>query len=255
MITIIRAAVLAALFLCSATLSAGAQDVALSSRDGKIELSGTLLGFDGEFYRVETEYGELTVDSTGVQCEGPGCPNLDPFVAELQLSGSATMGEVLMPALIDGFAQRNGYTAVREDEDEHRFTYRLIDEKSEQTVALFMFRASNSDEGFADLLADEADIVMSLREMRPEERVRAREAGLGDMTGLNRSRVLSLDAVVPVVSASNPVKQISPLMLARAFAGKVTNWQALGGPDAPIDLHLPDTLFGTLFAFRPLGLL
>ncbi|HBR35745.1 MAG TPA: cell envelope biogenesis protein OmpA, partial [Sulfitobacter pontiacus] len=58
--------------------------------------------------------------------------------------------------------------------------------KSEQTVALFMFRASNSDEGFADLLADEADIVMSLREMRPEERVRAREAGLGDMTGLNR---------------------------------------------------------------------
>mgnify|MGYP000159114957 CR=1 FL=1 len=179
MITIIRAAVLAALFLCSATLSAGAQDVALSSRDGKIELSGTLLGFDGEFYRVETEYGELTVDSTGVQCEGPGCPNLDPFVAELQLSGSATMGEVLMPALIDGFAQRNGYTAVREDEDEHRFTYRLIDEKSEQTVALFMFRASNSDEGFADLLADEADIVMSLREMRPEERVRAREAGLG----------------------------------------------------------------------------
>ena len=244
MITIIRAAVLAALFLCSATLSAWAQDVALSSRDGKIELSGTLLGFDGEFYRVETEYGELTVDSTGVQCEGPGCPNLDPFVAELQLSGSATMGEVLMPALIDGFAQRNGYAAVREDEDEHRFTYRLIDEKSEQTVALFMFRASNSDEGFADLLADEADIVMSLREMRPEERVRAREAGLGDMTGLNRSRVLSLDAVVPVVSASNPVKQISPLMLARAFAGKVTNWQALGGADAPIDLHLPDTSSG-----------
>ena len=64
------------------------------------------------------------------------------------------------------------------------------------------------------------------------------------MTGLNRSRVLSLDAVVPVVSASNPVKQISPLMLARAFAGKVTNWQALGGPDAPIDLHLPDTSSG-----------
>ncbi len=168
MITIIRAAVFAALFLCSAAQTIWAQDIALSSRDGKIELSGTLLGFDGEFYRVETEYGELTIDSTGVQCEGPGCPNLDHFIAELQLSGSATMGEILMPALIDGFAQRNGYQATREDEEGNRFTYRLFDEKSGQTVALFMFRASNSDEGFADLLADEADIVMYLREMRPE---------------------------------------------------------------------------------------
>ena len=28
-------------------------------------------------------------------------------------------------------------------------------------------------------------------------------------------------------------------MLAQVFAGKISNWQDLGGPDAPIDLHLP----------------
>ena len=103
-----RAAVLAALFLFGAS-SLLAQDVTLSSRDGKIELSGTLLGFDGEFYRLSTEYGELTVDGSGVSCEGPGCPNLQDFVAEIQLSGSASMGAVLMPALIDAFAQRDPY--------------------------------------------------------------------------------------------------------------------------------------------------
>ena len=103
MITHIRVAVYAALFLVMGTLPVVAQDIALTSRDGKVELSGTLLGFDGEFYRVATEYGELTIDSSGVQCAGPGCPNLDNFVAELQLSGSATMGRVLMPALIDAF--------------------------------------------------------------------------------------------------------------------------------------------------------
>jgi phosphate transport system substrate-binding protein len=244
MVTIIRAAVIAALFLCSGTDYAAAQDVALTSRDGKIKLSGTLLGFDGQFYRIETEYGELTVDGSGVQCTGPGCPNLEAFVAELQLSGSATMGEILMPALIDAFASRNGYRASRVNEDENRFTYVLVDEKTGKTVARFMFRATNTDEGFADLLADEADIVMSLREMRPDERQRAREAGLGDMTGLNRSRVLALDAVVPVVSATNPVTSISPVMLARVFAGLVTNWNVLGGPDAPIELHLPDDKSG-----------
>lgn len=240
MITLLRAAVFAALFLCSSVHPAAAQDVALTSRDGKIELSGTLLGFDGEFYRIETEYGELTVDGSGVDCAGPGCPSLENFVAEMQLSGSATMARVLMPALIDAFASRNGYRSIRLDEDENRFTYTLVDERTDKTVARFMFHASNTDEGFADLLADEADIVMALREMRSDERVLARNAGLGDMTGLNRSRVLALDAVVPVVSASNPVTSISPLSLARVFAGQITNWQDLGGPDAPIELHLPD---------------
>ena len=244
MITHIRVAVYAALLLVMGTLTVAAQDIALSSRDGKIELSGTLLGFDGEFYRVATEYGELTIDSSGVQCAGPGCPNLDNFVAELLLSGSATMGRGLMPALIDAFAARNGYRAVKDDEAENRFTYRLEDEKTGQTVARFLFSASNADEGFADLLADEADIVMSLREMRPQERLLAREAGLGDMKGSNRSRVLALDAVVPVVSVSNPIRSISPLMLAQVFSGQISNWKTFGGPDAPIDLHLPDDSSG-----------
>jgi len=35
------------------------------------------------------------------------------------------------------------------------------------------------------------------------------------------------------------VKQISPLTLARVFSGEIKNWQRLGGPDAPIELHLP----------------
>ncbi|MEW9920579.1 substrate-binding domain-containing protein [Marimonas sp. MJW-29] len=233
-----RAAIIAALFLFSA-LGSAAQDVTLSSRDGKVELSGTLLGFDGEFYRVQTEFGELTVDGSGVSCVGPGCPNLQDFVAEIEMSGSATMGAVLMPALINAYAQRNGYSVAREEIDSTRFALLLTRNDTGKLAARFGFRASNTDEGFADLLADEADIVMALREIRPEERINAREAGMGDLTGINRSRVLALDAVVPVVAPGNPVKSISPQTLAEVFAGRITNWQELGGPDAPIDLHLP----------------
>lgn len=238
------AAFIAALFLFSMQ-PVWAQDVALTSRDGKVELSGTLLGFDGEFYRVETEYGELTVDGSGVLCAGPGCPNLQDFVAEVQLSGSATMGAVLMPALINAYGERAGYTVGREDDgDPTRFSYILTQRETGKVAARFYFRATNTDEGFADLLADEADIVMALREIRREERINARNAGMGDLTGPNRSRVLSLDAVVPIVAPTNPVRQISPLLLASIFSGKVTNWQELGGPDAPIDLHLPDASSG-----------
>ena len=236
--TLKRAAAYAALFLFMLGGFAQAQDVTLTSPDGQVEISGTLLGFDGEFYRVQTVYGELTVDGSGVNCEGPACPNLQDFVAQLSVAGSATMGSVLMPALIEGFALRHGFSTERVPDGPTRFTYRLINDDTGKLAAEFQFRVTNTDEGFADLLANEADIVMALREIRPNERKRAREAGMGDMTKANRSRVLSLDAVVPIVASTNPVRSISPANLAAAFAGRITNWAELGGPDAPIDLHM-----------------
>lgn len=239
-----RAAVTAALIFFLTSLSALAQDVTLTSRDGRTEITGTLLGFDGEFYRLETLYGELTIDGSGVSCDGPGCPNLQDFIAEIAVSGSATMGAVLMPALLEGFAQRNGYEAVRQDQDETHFTYTLTDTRTAKRVALFFFRVTTSDEGFADLLADEADLVMSLREIRPAEQARAREVGMGDMTAPNRSRVLALDAVVPIVSPQNPIREMSPLNVAQVYAGIITNWAELGGPDAPIALHAPSSATG-----------
>ena len=239
MVSLGRAAIFAALFLFGVG-PVWAQDITLSSRDGRVEIAGTLLGFDGEFYRMETEYGELTVDGSGVTCTGPGCPNLQSFVADIQMSGSSTMGAVLMPALIDAFGQRTGHNVTREDTDASRFAYLLSRKDTGKLVARFGFRATNTDEGFADLLADEADIVMALREIRPKERSNARDAGMGDLTGINRSRVLALDAVVPVVAPVNPIKSISPLELAKVFAGRITNWETIGGPDAPIEIHLPD---------------
>ncbi len=210
----------------------------LTSRDGSIELSGTLLGFDGDFYRLDTIYGELTVDGSGVLCDGPGCPNLQDYVAELRISGAASMGEVLMPALVQAFASRNNYLVGRETRDDTHFQMRLLDKASNRIVARFEFRITNTDEGFADLLANETDIVMSLREIRQQEARRAREAGMGDMTSRGRSRVLALDALVPIVAPDNPLSRITPTELADLFAGSLKNWKPLTGLDAPVDLHL-----------------
>ncbi|WP_372836135.1 substrate-binding domain-containing protein, partial [Puniceibacterium confluentis] len=245
-----RAAIIAALFCLIWAGSVGAQDVALRSRDGAIELVGTLLGFDGEFYRLQTQYGELTVDGSGVTCDGPGCPSLTDYVAELSVSGSATAGSVLMPALIEGFARRNGLTAERAATDPTHFTYALMQTDTGRLVGRFGFRVTNTDEGFADLLADEADIVMALREIRPAEVRLARDAGLGNLLEANRSRVLALDAMVPVVAGANPVQSISLPQLARIAAGKLTNWRELGGPDAPVILHLRDPRSGLAQGFE-----
>ena len=241
----LRAAFFAALFLFTSVSVTFAQDISLISRDGSVRLDGTLLGYDGEFYRLETIYGEMTVDGSGVRCEGPGCPNLTDFVAHMRVSGSATIGQVLMPALIEAFAARNGLRARRERQDATHFDYVLSKRTGKGAdIGRFAFRVTNTDEGFADLLADEADIVMALREVRKAEVKLAEEAGLGDLSGRNRSRVLALDALVPVVAHGNPVREVSVEQLANVFAGRVTNWKALGGPDAPITLYLRDERSG-----------
>ncbi|MFP4239464.1 MAG: phosphate ABC transporter substrate-binding/OmpA family protein [Rhodosalinus sp.] len=237
-----RAAVLAAL-LVSAAGAASARDVTLRSPDGGLEIAGTLLGFDGRFYRLETKYGELTVDGSGVLCKGPGCPALDPFVADLRLSGSATIANVLLPALIEGFALRSGFGVARERTDGSHSIFTLSDPTG-QPLARFHLRATTTDEGFADLLADEADVALAVREIRPGEAARARAAGLGDLEAAGASRILALDGLVPVVAPGNPVAAIAPTDLARVFAGTIDNWQDLGGPDAPITLHLRDAASG-----------
>lgn len=244
-----RAAICAALFLFAGPQMAGAQDVTLSSPDGAVEIMGDLLGFDGEFYRVETKFGELTVDGSGVSCDGPGCPSLSDFVAEVTLSGSSSMAEVLLPALIEGFALRSGFKTRRDSMAGGDFEYMLL-RSDGRPAARFSFLVSNTDEGFADLLAQEADMVMALREIRASEKKLAREAGMGDMTGASRSRIVALDAMVPVVAPENPVTRISMTQLAAVFSGKVHNWQSLGGPDAPISLHMPVAGSGLNQAFE-----
>ncbi|MBT8153548.1 substrate-binding domain-containing protein [Epibacterium ulvae] len=233
-----RAVVSAALLLLCGLQPVAAQDVTLSSPDGAVEITGNLLGFDGEFYRVDTKFGELTVDGSGVSCEGPGCPSLSDFVAEITLSGSAAMAEILLPALIEGYALRNGYQTHRNKLSGQDFEY-LLRKAGGGTAARFVFAVSDTDQGFADLLDDAADIVMAQREVRDTELSAARSLGLGDLTQPARSRVLALDALVPIVAPDNPVQNIDLPSLIAVLRGEIDNWSVLGGPDAPISTHVP----------------
>lgn len=231
---------LAAIFVVLCALPLAADDVSLTSRDGSIEITGTLLTFDGEFYRVDTEFGILTVDSSGVTCEGPGCPSLGPYVAELTISGAHSMGEVLFPALVEGFSLRQGYALKREELLGIGTLYTLYDGASRQEQARITIKLTTSAEGFADLLGQQADMVLSMRQASTRERTMAREAGLGDLRIARQSRVIALDALVPVVSPGNPVKKMSITQLAGIYSGQITNWRDLGGEDAPITPYLMD---------------
>ena len=231
------AAVLAAVFLMpSATADAG--EVTLTSLDGDITLSGELLSFDGDFYRIASVYGVLTVDADRVDCVGRDCPVGGEFVAQLMISGAAVGTERLIPALIEGFAIDQGYGWVRQDEDATHVLYVLTAIGREAPVAEIRVRRTTSAEGFADLVAEQADIAVSFREPLAAELALAGEAGLGDLSEPGRARVAALDALVPVVGRTSALSGLTLDDLAGVLAGEITTWPATDGPEATVSAHL-----------------
>ncbi len=237
--------------LCGALLCATpvvAQDVALTSRDGSIRIEGNLLSYDGEFYRVETVYGPLTLDGAGVTCAGPGCPDLNAFVAEVRFSGTRRMADVLVPALIQAFAERNGLKLTREVTDDTSSVFVLSD--SDRVKARFGLSGTSTSEGFADLIAEAADIALVLREPRPREIRMARESGSGNLVDGRRARVVALDGMIAIVAPEQPVKSLSIGQLADAFSGAVANWSEIGGAEVPIMVQTPPETVGLFEAFE-----
>ena len=91
----------------------------------------------------------------------PGCPNLINYIANVRVSGSVSLGEVLVPALIEAFVEKNQPSAILRLESEHQFVYLLRDAVTGKPRAEFQFHLSTAEEGFADLIADKAEFALS----------------------------------------------------------------------------------------------
>lgn len=195
-----------------------AQDVTLVAREGGIVLSGALQGYDGEFYRIQTSYGLLTVDGQGVICEGPACPDLVAPRAEIRIVGAAGPGQGLLPALFRAFAERRGL--VYEPREQDGFGAVILDPETGAELAEVGFRPLGPAFAVAAVSAGEADLLLAFQEDR----------GFG-------AHSLAMDALVAVVAPDNPTPAISTTDLARVLAGEVTNWGQIGGPDMPLVLH------------------
>jgi phosphate transport system substrate-binding protein len=226
-----RAAVFAALLF--QTMPAAAQDVTLVSREGNIVLSGSLQGFDGEFYRIDTAYGPLTVDAQGVICEGPACPDLTAPKATIRIVGAPDAGVRLLPGLFRAFAETRGL--IYEEGPGPDYAARILDPESRKDLAEISFRPLDPFHASKELAEGNAELKLTAR---PE-----------DPFG---SRAVALDALVPIMAPDNPTPEVSTVELAAALSGEVKNWADLGGPDMPLVLHAmaPDTDLGRALGDR-----
>jgi len=63
---------------------------------------------------------------------------------------------------------------------------------------------------------------------------------------------VAFDAVAIVVHPSNPISDLSMEYARAIFLGEITNWNQVGGNNAPIIIHTRDAASGTADAFRTL---
>lgn len=195
------------------------QDITLTSREGNLQVSGTLIGFDGEFYRIDTPYGQLTVDHSGVMCDGPACPDLTAPNIQLRFLGLPGLGQSLAESLTAAFAQHRGLIYEKDDTAKD-FRARLLDGSNQSALATVTFQGADPSAARMALIDGSAEFVISA----------AQEPGFAN-------RVAGLDAMVAVVSSDNPLTRISTRDLARILTGEVQNWQDVGGPDMPLVLY------------------
>lgn len=199
------------------TAPAFAQDITLVAREGGIVLTGTLQGYDGEFYKISTAYGMLTVDGQGVICEGPACPELIAPKALMRVVG-APDAAALVPALFQAFAKERGL--IYEAAEGAGYAARILDPESRKELAEISFTPLPPDQAAAALEAGAGDLKLGFRA----------DPGLS-------THALAMDALVVLVAPDNPTPEISTVELAGVLSGAVTNWAQVGGPDMPVVLH------------------
>lgn len=208
-------AAFAAVFWC---IPASAQDVTLVSREGGIVLSGSLQGYDGEFYRISTSYGMLTVEGESVICEGPACPDLIAPRADIRITGASDVGAALLRPLFQAFAETRGLGYEERPGDS--YTAVLLDPETRKELANISFQPLEPVLATAALAEGVADLKLSFQV----------EEGFG-------SHALAMDALAAIVAPDNPTPEISTIELAQVLSGEVKNWSQIGGPDMPVVLH------------------
>lgn len=117
----------------------------------------------------------------------------------------------------------------------------------EQNAITVSLSGGGSGNGIKALVDGLTTIAMSSRDMKQSEKDLAGKKGVMPV----RTSV-AVDAIVPVVHNSNPVKDLSLVQLKGIYEGKIKNWKEVGGKNAPIVVVSRDSSSGTFETWEEL---
>lgn len=103
-----------------------------------------------------------------------------------------------------------------------------------------------SGTGIAALINGTVDLAQSSREMKEDEKQKAKNARGSEIV----EQAVALDALGVFINSANPVQHLTMAQVKDIFQGKTTNWNQIGGPTAPVVLYGRENSSGTYDYFR-----
>lgn len=250
-------AVLAAALMLGLASRAAEAQVVFCMSDGQQIRADRFEHRDGRFL-LWIQGGAAPLEYPSASVRGINVPCLQSVAAApaagFGIHGSNTIGERLMPSLIEAYSLRRLGAKP---------TVRLGTKPEEQEITLpardgrasvIQLHAHGSGTSAKGLLAGQALIGMSSRRANDDE-ANAVKAQFGvDIRARGSEHVLALDGLAVIVHPANPIHQLTLDQIARIYAGEITSWQQLGGPDQRIKAHRRDDKSGTYDTFAALVL-
>ncbi|HYF06753.1 MAG TPA: substrate-binding domain-containing protein [Acetobacteraceae bacterium] len=189
-----------------------------------------------QILRRAAEPCEAPAPRTAAGPTPPAAPVAGQPWHELRIFGSDAMANRLIPDLVDAYIARmnlrpRGWApgAIPDQRVQDALA------NAGQVPMRFTVTSTVTGAAFPALAERRSDIGLAARPPNARE-IELVRAGAGfDMR--NVEQVIALDGLAAVVHASNPVRRITMEQFREIFAGSITNWSALGGPDRPIRLY------------------
>jgi phosphate transport system substrate-binding protein len=182
------------------------------------------------------------------------------------ICGSNTIGERLMPMLIEDYSKKffGAPPTVKIVEPEHQII-EIKRPNATQPAAIIDFQAKGSGTAPKALETRNVQVAMMSRRMKPEEAAGIKEKQNVEVLQPDSEHVVALDGVAVIVNASNPIRKLTLDQIARIFSGELKNWrdvrgknennQDVVGQDGPIKIYARDDKSGTYDTFKSLVML
>jgi len=150
----------------------------------------------------------------------------------LRVYGSNTVGQRLMPALVESWLGSMGYGQVSRVEVSGAVTE--IHAVRDELPLIVEINRRGSAAGMQALIRGDSELAMLARAPTAAEQ----SAGwqLGELSSPDQQFVLALNGAQVVVAQSNPVKTLSIAQLRTLLSGGVHDWAQLGGRGGEVHL-------------------
>lgn len=182
----------------------------------------------------------------------PGTPVIRANKPLFRVHGSNTVGEKLTPRLVESYLMARGATDIKTEQGKVP-AEKAVSAQLNGRIEFIEIHAHGSSTAFTDLLQGSAELGMSSRRIKDQERELLLGKS-GDLTEPGSEHIIGLDGLAIITNTDNPVAQLSIPQLVKIFSGEVTNWSELGGKDLPITLYARDENSGTWDSFKSMVL-